>query len=81
MSRIDDLAAISDEENETYALDIIHARSTGVRDDVWTEGEFVVLQRYFAKNTGGVALSYDAIKQLVEAAKDEAETIMKGMQA
>jgi hypothetical protein len=52
-----------------------------VPDDVWTEGEFVVLQRYFAKNTGGVALSYDAIKQLVEAAKDEAETIMKGMQA
>jgi len=76
LSRIDDLKAVSDEENDTYALDIIHARSTGIRDDIWTEGEFVVLQRYFSKNLGGVALSYDAIRQLVDAAKAEAEQIM-----
>lgn len=81
MSRIDDLKAVSDEENETFALDIIHARSTGIRDDVWTEGEFVVLQRYFSKNLGGIALSYEAIRQLVDAAKQEAEQIMQKMQA
>jgi tRNA U34 5-carboxymethylaminomethyl modifying GTPase MnmE/TrmE len=76
MSRLDDLKAISDEENDTYALDIIHARSTGVRDDVWTEGEFQVLQRFFARNTGGMELTYEAIKQLVDAATDEAQKIM-----
>jgi hypothetical protein len=78
MSRLDDLAAISDAENDIYALDIIHARATGIRDDVWTDGEFQVLQRFFKKNTGGFDLTYDAIIKLVDAMGDEANQIMNG---
>ena len=77
MSRLDDLAAIDEDENDTYALDIIHARTTGIRDDVWTEGEFMVLQRFFRKNTGGVDLTYDAIRQLVDAMIAEGGTVMR----
>ena len=76
MSRIDDLLAVSEEENDTYALDIIHARTTGVRDDVWTEGEFAVLHRFFKKNTGGHDLTYDAIRQLVDAMIREGRELM-----
>ena len=81
MSRLDDLAAVSEEDNDIYAMDIIHARTTGIRDDVWTEGEFMVLHRFFKKNSGGFDLTYDAIRKLVSVMVEEGQQIMKEYQA
>lgn len=77
MTRLDDIARIDEEANDTYALDIIHARTTGARDDWWTEEEFAILQRFFRKNTGGFDLTYDAIKQLVDAMIAEGRNLMQ----
>lgn len=66
---------MTEDQNDIYALDIIHARTTGLRDDVWTEGEFKVLVQFFQKKTG-VELTYEAVKQLVESMTREAEQIL-----
>ncbi len=77
MTRADDISRASEDTIETWALDIIHARTTGIRDDVWTEGELLTLQRYFSKPLGGIYLSFEAIMKLVESMIAEGRNVMQ----